>query len=259
MVRKLIKHELYALYRWVLGCMAAVLLLGVLARIVGEVLDANVTENVNIGLSMLAQTVSEFWTISLLLLIAAGTFVSAARFYKSLFTGEGYLTFSLPLTPAQLLLGKFLAALIVNLSCYAVAGLSLVIGMRASAWPGALEWADMAFHSLWIILASDPIVFLELALLFIGLLPTGLLYLYLVTCIGQLFTKGRIAVTVCLFYGSGFALGVLFALLFVPIMLLANISPHLVVWLFILAVYAFDAGSFFLIRFILMHKVNLVV
>ena len=102
--------------------------------------------------------------------------------------------------------------------------------------------------------------FIEIVLLVIALIPMGLVYLFLILSIGQLFTKGRVIITIALYYGASFAIGTVLSILLIPILQLGfTLSGHIIIWAFILLFAAFDVVGFFVIRYILSHKVNLVV
>lgn len=261
MVRKLMKHELLALFRILVWFMGAVMLLGILARISLELVNLVDTDaiGVNVGLTMSTTFSVMFWFFSIMALWYAALIVSVVRYFKSLFTGEGYLTFSLPVKPTQLLIAKFLSALIATAACVAVVILSCLVMLPSAAWAGLGDALYSAFAAIREFVASEPLIVLEIILGFIAFLPAGLLYLYLVASIGQLFTKGRIVITIALYYAISFGMQIVFSILLFPIIQLALVSVHLVIWLGILLLIAFDVASFLVIRYILLNKVNLVV
>lgn len=257
MVKKLIKHELIALFRTLVWLMGAVLLLGVLARICLELGVSKSTEDFSLSVVF----VMIFWVFSVMALLFSAVVLSVARYFQSLFTGEGYLTFSLPVTPTQLLVGKFLSALIASVACFVVIVLSILVAIPSYLWTSIFETNVFGtlFSYLGSLLSSDPLSVLEFVLMGIASIPAGLLYLYLVASIGQLFTKGRVAITIVLYYGVSFVLSFVLNLLPMSLMDALVAVPHLMPWLEIIALIGFDIGSFFIIRYILLHKVNLVV
>ncbi len=100
MVGKLIKHDLIALFRLLLfiGCFA--LGFAILSRIF-------MTTGSSFWLFMF---IMSLWaSIALMFVASIGSIV---RFYKSLFTGQGYMTFSLPVSVTKLLIAKLLSAII---------------------------------------------------------------------------------------------------------------------------------------------------
>ena len=263
MVGKLMKYELRAIMRVLMWFMIAVALLSIAARGVFELQNAyGAADNGRwvVWRVLSSYSTASFWFCSLVALSVAGTVMCLVRYFKSLFTGEGYMTFSLPVTPTQLLVAKFLSALIVTVACEAEIVLSIFIALPTQAAASLMgELFSSIFPQLSAFFASEPLLAAELAVLSVVLIPAGLVYLFLIASIGQLFTKGRVIITIGLYYGASFALSLLLSIFLVPIVQLGVLSGHLVMWLFILGVAAFDVGGFFAIRYILSRKVNLVV
>ena len=259
MVKKLLKHELFALFRTLAWFMGAVLLLAVLARIANALTPSDIGSSYGLGTTFAMTFVFIMYIWGVIALCGAAVAVSLVRYFRSLFTGEGYLTFSLPASPTQLLVAKFLGAIIASVACVLTAFVSTFIAMPFSVWAGIFEILPNIFAAIGAAFSSEPLVAIEVVILMILLIPSGLLYLYLVASIGQLFTKGRIPITIALYYGLSFVFSFVFTLFFLPIIEAAATSVHLIMWMLILIAAAFDVGSFFFIRFILSHKVNLVV
>lgn len=259
MVAKLMKHELVALFRILVWFMLAVLLLGTAVRLLNLVLESVNPEEFNLIVYLSEQSAVGFWMLSVLALAAAGTVLCIVRYFRSLFTGQGYLTFSLPVTPTQLLVAKFLASLIATAACSVVIVLSVIIVYSGPQLSQLFATVSEILPMIFAFLESDPLLIVEAVLIGVALIPFDLLYLFLIASIGQLFTKGRIAITIGLYYGSSFVVSTVLTSFVLPLFVLAEISPHILLWLVIAALYGFDVGSFFLIRHILRRRVNLVV
>ena len=89
MVGRLMKHELYALFRVLVFLYAAVILFAVLLRIsipAGEVYS---NEQASVVLIF-----SLFYVYAIFAAILAATIMGISRFFKTIFTREGYLTLS---------------------------------------------------------------------------------------------------------------------------------------------------------------------
>lgn len=252
------KHELRAIFRVLMWFMIAVALLSVLSRIIFELVARTGADN-RISKIFLTTITSLFLYGSILALELAGTLMCVVRYFKSLFTGEGYMTFSLPVTPGKLLVAKFLSALIVTVACSAEVILCFLVALPQSAIGGIWEGLTSLLPEIVQFYSEQPLLASEETLLFLVSIPSGIIYLFLVASIGQLFNKHRVGLTILLYYGSSFVIGILFSLLLVPFVALAETSLHLIFWLTIVLVTAFDVGGFFLIRYILNRKVNLVV
>lgn len=261
MVGKLMKYELKALYRVLLWFILAVVLLSGVTRIILEaaLLGEGAEEGWNVGYFLSSFFSTSLWYLAVFALSVAGMIVCVVRYFRSLFTGEGYMTFSLPVTPTQLLLAKFFSALIVTLTCYAAIALSFFIAMPMDRVQQF--WSDLsgALPQIFDALAAEPLFAFELVLLAIVCIPTSFLYLFLIAGIGQLFTKGRVIITIALYYGSSTALSTAFSMLLFPMIEFGAHSGHLLMWLFIIGILAFDVAAFFVTRYLLSRKVNLVV
>lgn len=252
MVGKIMKHDLRALFRGLLYVGIACVLLAVIGRIL---VAADGEGAIGIIFSVLAVYIS-------IIMIFAAYIMSVANFSRSLYSGEGYLTFSLPVTVDQLLIGKILSALVSMLFGVAVAVVSTTIvlsGVPSGAWDTIGEMFGEIFSAAHAYLASDPLLIVEIILYVLASLPMGLLVLYLLCSLGQLFNKHRKLFTI----GLGLllfivVLPILSEYCFDPILNAAGkVSVHFPMWLQILAFIGIDVGSYFLVRYILKHKLNL--
>lgn len=128
------------------------------------------------------------------------------RFYRNLFTGEGYLSFTLPVTPAQHLWVKVITAVcfdVLSLVVLMLSGMLLMVGdVLVEVWKAtAYLWEqivtqipkDVAPHLIGYILEY-------LLLLLIGLFGGHLMYQSCI-CIGQLARKNRVLLAVGVYFG----------------------------------------------------------
>lgn len=254
MVRKLMKHELRALFRILLYLGIVVILLSCVGRLLTAI-DPN-------GYLGIVFSVMSIWFA--VLVCAAAFIASITQFSRSLFTGEGYMTFSLPVTPMQLIWSKLLSAIIASIFGILVAVIScliLMIGLDAEVVQIITDLFSDLFNMLHAFFSYDPMLGVEFILTVIISIPMSLLLFYSIVCIGQLFTKSRKAIT----FGIAIAviiiaLPILDTYCFTPIMNAAEeVSLHLANWIQIVVYAAVDVGCFFLIRYILTHRVNLIV
>lgn len=254
MVGKLMKHELRALFRVILvfGC-AVLAVSGVAALLVW--LDSE---------SVFGWLLFMFGITMTSVLLLVGLIWSIRQFYASLFTGEGYMTFSLPVTPMQLLWAKLFSALIASFFCSVIAAISWLMLFSAIS-PEIIEEIVMVFGELFevvrVAISSEPIIVVELLLLVIVMIPTTTLFIYSVICVGQLFTNHRKTITFVIGIVSLYiVLPLLSNFCLVPILEAASkVSLHLPIWIYILLMAGCDVGMFFFIRYIMLHRVNLIV
>lgn len=259
MVGKIIKHELYALFRILVFLFAAVLLLAVLLRL--TLLGGNGASAERAGF---AAFLAVFYIYAMFAAILVALILGISRFYKTIFTGEGYLTLSFPATPAQLIWGKLLSALIAAYSAVAVCILSALIffaGLDAEFYVQLGDLLADLFSSFGAYYASDPLLIVEQVIVTIVVIPTGTLFFFLIASVGQLFTSHRKGMTALIAIAAIFVISLLNALVYEPILFACaqNISIHLANWIDILVTVAIDVGCFLLVRYILSHKVNLIV
>ena len=254
MVIKLMKHELRALFRIVLYLGIATLGL----TIIGRLLMLGDPESV---LGILFCVIGIYLG---LIVVLSGFIWSVRQFYSSLFTGEGYMTFSLPVTPMQIIWSKLLSALIMSLFGSVIFLASFSIFATALPPEAIQEYGQIfaqLFDALGTYFASDPLLAVEAVIQFILLLPMELLFFYAVISVGQLFTKGRKWITFTIgFVALVIVLPILTGYCLDPILEAASrVSVHLSSWISIILYAGIDVGCFFLIRYILSHRVNLIV
>ena len=258
MVRKLMKHELLALFRILAWWIGAVLLLSVLVRLSYELIFIPLSDGAYFN-GTFVFLLFFLWIGTLFALAFAAVLVSATRFFRSLFTGEGYMTFSLPVTPTQLLVSKLLSAFIAFMACMMAIVLGIFIAIPVRGLTRDIEIIPTLFEDLFSSYLYDPLSMTEKILFVVVSIPAGILYCDLISSIAQLFTKRRILAFILILFGVSFVLSYLYALLIEPLIMLSNMSAHLIAWIQIGVYLLFDVAAFFVIRFILTHKVNLVV
>lgn len=130
MLGKLFKHEWISISKLLVVIHGFILIFAILSRIFFEVsggFDVAMSKGFNDILGVIAALI--IFAIVLFIFCAA-TFTSvyiAYRFYKNVFTDQGYLTNTLPVTPTQIIISKGLTALLWTIIDLAVLGISLLI------------------------------------------------------------------------------------------------------------------------------------
>ena len=260
MVRKLMKHELYAFFRILVFIAAGVLVFA----IIGRLLIAASFNGKGFGgpLEALFVLVILFYVFGIMALIAVAWGLSIGRFYKTLFGREGYMTFSLPATPTQIVTAKMLSAFVAMACASVVSVLSLLIffiGWPADFMQEFLYALNEIGSIIQMAISEVPFLAVEYVLLMIVSLPMSLLVVYAIISVGQLFTARRVGLTWLIGFGVYFVANILNVTVLSPILELATeVSPHLAVWIEIILVAGIDVGCWFLIRYILKNKVNLI-
>lgn len=268
MVGKLLKHELWALFR-ILFCVAiAVVGFAILSRILFAVRLTASSAGENSMLFEIAQIVSLlFYMFAIVSFVFVAFGLGVHRFYRTMFTGEGYMTFSIPATPMQIVWAKLIAAILGILFAYVVSFASLcifAIGWQADVMEGIASLFQNVFTTLGDDIRAAPLLFAENAILSAVTLPSLLLLSYALLSVGQLFTSHRKLMCFVLALAFIFGLSFLETLLVDPVVYTllravpAAVAEHLAVWLDILGALLTDVICIFVVRYILRNKVNLV-
>lgn len=195
MVKKLFKHEFYAWLRisWVVA--AAVMTVAGLHRIL-QFFESD---------SPIYMFINVMTLLVYFLTVAAAmcfpTVYAVIRFYKNLFSGEGYLSFTLPVTPVQQLWVKSLTATAMSA---AVALVCLLSGMLITAGDVFVEICKLIGYyfdklpakQLWHYIG----IVIEFLVLMIVTAFGGHLTYYACICGGQLFKKHRLIMSVVVFF-----------------------------------------------------------
>lgn len=251
MVGKLLKHDLVALFRLLLYFSCFALGFAILSRIL---MTANDT------LSIVFSIFSMYASIALIFVAFFGSIV---RFYKSLFTGEGYMTFSLPVSVSKLLISKLLSAIIATLAgvvVFVICGLILLTGLPGDVFVEVMHALGEVFDALGAALSYDPLITIEIVVLILVVIPNGLLQYFFCLSLGQLFSKHRKGWTFAMIVFVTIALSILNGYCLTPILdVLGEVNFHLAMWVLIAVMAGLDVGYFFLVRYLLSHKLNLVV
>lgn len=123
MLSKLIKHEFRALSRFLLPIHILLLVACLIGRFMFQAMAMMDLPNVIL-------IVSFVFLISIWIVVPCATSILiVVRYYKSLYTDEGYLTLTLPATRGQLLFSKAFAACVWSILDLAIviAGLAIVV------------------------------------------------------------------------------------------------------------------------------------
>lgn len=196
MVRKLFKHEFKAWLR------VAPIVFGITLAVAGMHRILQFFESDTMYYSIINGSAIFIYVVALLATMATPIIFGITRFYKNMFSGEGYLTLTLPVTPANHLWVKVITAVVFALISLAVCILSAIVitagdvfteVCKAGAYLVNMLHKDIAGH-----LAGYCVEFCLLIL--VSLFMTYLLY-YTCICVGQLFRKNRVLAAVGVYFG----------------------------------------------------------
>lgn len=158
------------------------------------------------------------------------TLCTAIRFYKNLFTDEGYLMFTLPVKTSDLLLSKALVAalwrlistLCICLSIFGIAAVAVAYLSDTGIVQFFQEFFDLfreTFDMAWLrdlFPLPVPLFFIWLILIGIFSLFFDILYIYTCICLGQLFKKHKIGGAILSYFGLRFVFRIFRQILMVP-------------------------------------------
>ncbi len=140
------------------------------------------------------------YIVSIIIMTAACYFIVIARFYKHLLSNEGYLTFSLPISPTTHLVCKLLCACVMSVFSVLVAIVSfnVVFAVSGGSYVDVFrEFTDIDI-SPEIMRAIGPKLISVFAIMLVCAVISlfqGILLPYASMCIGQLSKKNKLAMS----------------------------------------------------------------
>ncbi len=196
MVKKLFKHEILYYVRTLSIFLPWVLLLGVLSRIFLSVNKEHFVLDIVKGSS------AALLVISAVALMFFAFAIGIVRFYKNIYSSEGYLTFSLPVTNFQHILVKLIVSVLVLLLALAFSLSSLSIAFSGEPLKSIFMLIGDAFRFLASVADVTHIVFyvIEAVLIAIVAVFSSPLLFYACISLGQLAKKNRILLAIGVYY-----------------------------------------------------------
>lgn len=137
------------------------------------------------------------------------------RFYKGLLTEEGYLMFTLPCKPWQLIAAKGITAACMTIAASCVGFLSVMLmALSPSDWGGFLKgFTEVPWHELFKVHALWPLYIVEFIVLCVVALFSTIGHIYVSISIGHLSSKHRVAFAILTYIGINIAWTVLMSTL----------------------------------------------
>jgi len=208
MLKKLLSYDFKAIFKyWWIGALTTLVLSAVGAGC-GSILETekelpgSVTIFATIGMVLVVLSIFAFIIFAELLIYI--------RFYKHLFTDEGYLTFTLPVKRHQILSSKlisgFVCSLLTILLTIADAAIILLTTFRKDIFVEG--WYDKLTNGIKEIIAEDGALYLitfffEVILVGVLVLALGILFTYLcITFAGAISKKSKLASAILIYYAA---------------------------------------------------------
>lgn len=197
MVKKLFKHEISAFMRVWLPMQIILLSVAVFNRIIQFFKADTVVYDIVYRSSVFT------YAVAIIAAIGFAVFFGVVRFYKNLFTGEGYLSFTLPVTvPWHIKVKLFTSVLfqvmtvivIVISLCIVSAGEMLFEVIKSIGYLlDLVAKYGYAVHAVFYVIEG-------IAVILVAMLCMMLLY-YACIAVGQMFNKNRILAAIGVYYG----------------------------------------------------------
>lgn len=196
MVRKLYKHEFKAWFR------IMSIILGITLAVAGMLRIIQLFETNTVYYNIINGSAIFMYVIALLACLVSPVIFGIVRFYKNMFSGEGYLTLTLPVTPANHLGVKVTTAVVFSILSFVVCMVSVMIVTAGEVFTEICKAADYLVKMIPEDITGHLIGYcIEFFLLMlVALFSTYLLY-YTCICIGQLFRKNRVLAAVGVYFG----------------------------------------------------------
>ena len=197
MVRKLIKYDFSSYFRILMPVQVILIGIAALNRII-QIFekDASNTYHIVFYSSLVLYIVS----IAALLLMT--TIIAIVRFYQGMYSKEGYLSHTLPVTPTQHIFSKLLISVLFYLGSFIAIFLSFMVitlgDVNIEIFKAAGYLLKDYFDSLKF---NGALYILELLVLLFALLFATLLKFYFCISVGQLVSRKRILLAFGVYFG----------------------------------------------------------
>lgn len=196
MVKKLIKHEFMALTRLLAPMYIILLGLSVITRILF------IFENDSVVFGIIAGSSVAVLGIGLVVGVVYTVVSCIIRFYRNLFSKEGYLSFTLPVSVEAHLLTKAFTAVVAYFASIAVVIIAFCIATSGDLFVELVKAAIFILGKASEVLGANlPFYFIEAALYLIVGSFSGMFLFYACMCIGQLAKRSRVLLALGVYFG----------------------------------------------------------
>ena len=276
MVKKLFKHEISYYVRSMLPIYSILLVIAAVSRVIQFFEADNTLYNTLNIISILTYIVGVVATFGMT------TVFTIIRYYRNLFTSEGYLSFTLPVTPTQHILSKLATAVITHIASLIVVLTSVCIITAGDVFTEVVKAINYLFDQLPALFTQEfvkttaaqwqanlRLFIVELVVMMLAMIIYLMLLYYACITVGQMFNKNRIIAAVGVYFGYYMvtqAIGTVLVIVsqFLPWERFSEIfhaapfgTIHTIVIGYVLLELALATGLFFVSRAIVRRKLNL--
>jgi len=188
MLKKLLKHEIYATGRVLLPIFGITIVLSLVNRLLIGINRFNTPLNIIGTLAMISYVLAAIATLFV-------TFVLIIlRFYRNLMTDEGYLMFTLPVKPMHLINSKLISSLLwITVSMAVLISSLLILLLNADSAVQLREMWDIIIRALKTYFSDNYIILIiEFALMVIISIIQQILLVYVSIAAGHLITGHKV-------------------------------------------------------------------
>ena len=272
MVKKLLRQEFNYYSRTLIFILPAVLFLGMSTRVVQFFEFDHAVYYLIFALSIFILSVSS------IVAVLASEVLGVVRFYKNLYTAEGYLTFTLPVTNHQHIISKVIAhviAVMASIVTVIIAWTIAFFNVEYELFTEIVNEFSELFDSIDISYYIGHFIAFGLEfllILIISSIGTPLLY-YTCISIGQTAKKHRILTSIGVYYLYNIALEVIATAISIFFVLLGSFGAleglttfivnyplaffHILIWLMIIVSAGFTVLCYYINLKIMNNKLNL--
>ncbi len=210
MLKKLLKHDFKALFRywWIVAVVTAGLsaLSGKCITILESEKELPAVLDASAGIALMLAY------IGIIVFAVFSTVMIFMRYYKNLFTDEGYLTFTLPVKRSDILNSKLISAAVFEVATFLVIGFDVLLMLFVAFYKDILKkeffiGIKEAVATIWKELGGYIFVYLlEGILITIALFVLALLLLFICITIGSIITKkAKVIASIGIYYAANSA------------------------------------------------------
>lgn len=215
MLGKLIKHEFKATWKYFLAIDAITIVIGIIAAIVGYGVAGNI-DDLPATMIILLSLGFAGYVFALVSAAVLTTVFNVVRYYRSLYTAEGYLTFTLPATTTEILSAKMLVALIwqvimalcIGISICFLVGSFLLYGTIHGVFDMQDFFGDFLYGFREVLGIRGVFGTLRYFLNVLMEIVFNMLIFFFAISIGQLWQKHKILGSIIAFFTTRFVLGI---------------------------------------------------
>ncbi|MBC3887759.1 ABC transporter permease [Acetobacterium paludosum] len=229
MLGKLFKHEVKATGRTFLPMYGALLILTIFTKMALTIGAPDFfTDDIATGpvAEVILGITFTLYVIVITALCVMTFVVIIQRFYKNLFTDEGYLMFSLPVKTWELILSKLLVGLMWSVVCCLMLVISIfILSFGSFSMMEVVQDINMAYTDFNTQFGmSLNIILFELFLCMLVSAISSILLIYASISIGQLFNQHRVLASFGAYIVITIVLQIIVSIILVAVPLLANLD-----------------------------------